>query len=307
MARQLDSIKRMMLIINKIYASSQPDLGIYISSQELLNYLNNRIDTPITERTLQRDIRDIEILFHIEIAYDRKVNGYVINETYTNKEDRLSEMLINFELMNSLDDNTNMRSYILPEHHRAVRSKYMPQLIYAVRYQHPISFTYTLYRRGGELIKKTNILPHYIKESNQLWYVLAYDTNGTQLKSYGVERIQDLLVHEEHFERLLDVDVKNMFNDCYGIWNDEEKPVEEIILQYDDRDGYFLKAMPLHHSQKILIDDGRIFKISLRLKITNDFVMALLARSRSLEVIAPLHLRERINKIYQTAIERNKL
>ena len=35
-----------------------------------------------------------------------------------------------------------------------------------------------------------------------------------------------------------------IYRDCYGIWNDESLPVEEVILQYDNRDGYFLKAMP---------------------------------------------------------------
>ena len=83
--------------------------------------------------------------------------------------------------------------------------------------------------------------------------------------------------------------------------------MENIVLQYDARDGYFLKSMPLHHSQKVLVDDGKMFRISLQLKITNDFVMALLARSRSLEVIAPLHLREKIQNIYKLALERNRV
>ena len=51
-----------------------------------------------------------------------------------------------------------------------------------MRNQHTISFQYVLYRHGGEVITKENILPHYIKESNQLWYVLAYDADGYQLR-----------------------------------------------------------------------------------------------------------------------------
>lgn len=157
------------------------------------------------------------------------------------------------------------------------------------------------------MIAKENVLPHYIKESNQLWYVLAYDSNGYQLKAYGIDRIRNLVVHDMLFERNTDIDVNDMYRDCYGIWDDDRLPVEEVILQYDDKDGYFLKAMPLHHTQKVLVDDGKVFRISLHLKITNDFVMALLSRSRSLEVIAPLHLRERIHDIYLQALERNKL
>ena len=309
MARQIDGIRRMLLIINKIYAASD----VYgsrargVSVQELLNYINDHVDAPISERTLQRDIKDIEVLFHIEVSFDRASNSYLINERYANKEDRLSEMLLNFELLNSVDESPNLRSYVLPEHHRMVYSKYMPQLIYAVEHQHTISFEYVLYRHGGEVIVKENLLPHYIKQSNQLWYVLAYDANGCLLKAYGIDRIHKLVVHDTLFERNVDVDVKGMYRDCYGIWNDDKIPVEEVVLQYDARDGFFLKAMPLHHTQKVLVDDGEIFRISLHIKITNDFVMALLARSRSLEVIKPLHLRERINDVYKQALERNKI
>lgn len=83
------------------------------------------MDAPISERTLQRDINDIEMLFHIEISFDRATNSYRINERFSSREDRLSEMLLNFELLNAVDESPNMRSYILPEHHRAVFSKYM--------------------------------------------------------------------------------------------------------------------------------------------------------------------------------------
>lgn len=307
MARQIDGIRRMLLIINKIYATHGSYGKHGVSVPELLGYINDHMDAPISERTLQRDINDIGVLFHIEITFDRGANIYCINENDSNREERLSEMLLNFELLNAVDESPNMRSYILPEHHRVVYSKYMPLLIYAVKHQHTISFEYVLYRHGGEVIEVDNVLPHYIKESNQLWYVLAYQANGCQLKAYGIDRIRRLIVHDTLFERNLDIDVKEMYRDCYGIWNDEAMPVEEVILQYDDRDGYFLKAMPLHHTQHVLVDDGKIFRISLRLKITNDFVMALLARSRSLEVIKPQHLRERIHDIYQQALERNKI
>lgn len=205
-----------------------------------MSYINDHVDAPISERTLQRDINDIEMLFHIEISFDRATNSYRINERFSSREDRLSEMLLNFELLNAVDESPNMRSYILPEHHRAVFSKYMPQLIYAVRNQHTISFQYVLYRHGGEVITKENILPHYIKESNQLWYVLAYDADEYQLKAYGIDRIRNLVVHDTLFERNVDIDVNGMYRDCYGIWNDESLPVEEVILQYDNKDGYFL-------------------------------------------------------------------
>lgn len=112
MARQIDGIRRMLLIINKIYATN----GLYgnscVSVHDLLSYINDHVDAPISERTLQRDINDIEMLFHIEISFDRATNSYRINERFSSREDRLSEMLLNFELLNAVDESPNMRSYI---------------------------------------------------------------------------------------------------------------------------------------------------------------------------------------------------
>lgn len=76
MARQIDGIRRMLLIINKIYATNGQYGDSCVSVHELLSYINDHVDAPISERTLQRDINDIEMLFHIEISFDRATNSY---------------------------------------------------------------------------------------------------------------------------------------------------------------------------------------------------------------------------------------
>lgn len=47
-------------------------------------------------------------------------------------------------------------------------------------------------------------------------------------------------------------------------------------------------------------------EVTLRLKITNDFVMALLSRSSSIEIPAPQSLKDRMYDIWTAALGRNK-
>ena len=47
-------------------------------------------------------------------------------------------------------------------------------------------------------------------------------------------------------------------------------------------------------------------EVTLRPKITNDFVMSLLSRSSSIEILAPQSLNDRMNAIWAAALERNK-
>jgi predicted DNA-binding transcriptional regulator YafY len=148
------------------------------------------------------------------------------------------------------------------------------------------------------------VAPHFLKESQQRWYLLAIDEG--KLKLFSVDRISNLSCLPEHsFERDKSIDVENLFKDSFGIWNQEDIPVEDIVLSYDALDGKFLKTVPLHHSQTILTDTENEFRIMVHLRITNDFVMELLSRSRSLTVIEPLSLRKRIHDVYANAIERN--
>ena len=137
-----------------------------------------------------------------------------------------------------------------------------------------------------------------------MWYLLALDENG-KLKCYGIDRISNLEESEEKFERDSNIEIGTLFNHCYGIWDAPSIPVEYVELSYSPLDGSFLKAMPLHTSQQILIDNEDEFRISLNIKITNDFVMALLSRSTSLTVIKPESLRNRVAEIYHNALKRN--
>lgn len=159
--------------------------------------------------------------------------------------------------------------------------------------------------KENKLISKI-VNPHFLKESLGLWYLIAIDDNGN-LRNYAVDRISNLEILSSRFKRDESLNPNNMFKNSYGIWDDENIPVEEVELSYSPLDGYFLKATPLHSSQEILVDNQEEFRIKLRIRITNDFVMALLARSNSLTVISPLSLRERINGIYQQALNRNHI
>lgn len=247
--------------------------------------------------------RLIASLFGIEIHHSQEHNGYYMEEVGKGWLGRYEQLFLNFEVLNALDGDNRLDSYVLAEHHRPLHSEWLFPLIQAIKSQHPVSFTYRLVRYGNKLEEK-RVRPHYLKESNQRWYLLAYDDNV--LKTFSIDRIENLRIcEEERFRRDLSINVNELFKDCYGIWNQADIPVEDIELRYDALDGAFLKTVPLHTSQTILADTPDEFRISLRLRITNDFVMELLSRSRSLEVIRPQHLRERIRQVYEAALKRN--
>lgn len=297
--KPVESLIRYMLTIDRLERSKRA-----VPTQELLNYVNDELEKRafrhVTLRTLQRDFIDIDLQF----GYKIKNNGYgyTIEQSPGYLKHRFDEMLLDFDLLSSINSNAQLQRYVLAEHHRPIGSQLMFPLITAIRESCVIEFDYVLYRRDCEIIHK-QVEPYFLKESNQRWYLLAKD-EGT-LKSFGIDRIRDLQHIDRKFVRDESIDVDALFRDCYGIWNDPQMPIEDIELCYDALDGRFIKSVPLHHSQRILVDNDNEFRISLRLRITNDFVMELLSRSRSLTVIHPQSLRERIRKVYEEALKRN--
>ena len=302
MGKRLEGLQRMLVIVNKLKGKQT-----YIPKEELERYvarcMENRGYAARHLRTLQRDFENINELFGIHIEHDKLHNGYHIEEQDEKLMERYEQLLLNFDLLNALADDNDLSSYVLAEHHRPLYSEWLPLLIEAIKHSHPVAFRYILVRHDNEMTEK-KVLPHFLKESNQRWYLLAYE--GDTLKAFGVDRIRELrVVDHETFKRNTSIDVQALFRDCYGIWNQADIPVEDIELKYDALDGSFLKSMPLHHSQKILADTPDEFRNTVRPRSPNDFVMELLSRSRSLEVIRPLHLRERVRQVYEEALKRN--
>lgn len=304
MNQNMGRLIRYILIIQKLSGKRK-----YIPADELISYLNLQMElrgyeVGLSIRTLQRDIAEIGSMFEIEIK-NRRGDGYFIVERNENADLHCEELLLNFDLLTSLNNSAEASGFIIPEHHRPKGVESIPVLIHAIKNSDVIKFDYKLVRKKNKIISK-NVNPYFLKESLGLWYLVAIDDMG-KLRNFAVDRISNPEILNTKFRKDESLNPNNLFKNSYGIWDDDNIPVEEVELSYSPLDGYFIKATPLHSSQEIIIDNDEEFRIKLNIRITNDFVMALLARSNSLTVIKPLSLRERINDIYQQALKRNEV
>ena len=276
---KLSQIRRLAILINKLSAVRYVPTDALVAHVENTLALYDNKDSNYSQRTMQRDFGLIDEMFGIVIRND-KSRGYYIAEL-DEMTDNYKELLLNFELLSSINTDSVLQKYVLAEHRRnAIRHELIAPLLKAIRKRNPIEFDYTLVRHNGKIVHK-RLMPHFLKESQYRWYLIGYDTDG-KLKSFGVDRISAINILEDtQFLRDEHIDIPALFRESYGIWNNPEDPVEEIVLKYDSVDGAFVKTLPLHHSQQILSEDETGITVKLRLRITNDFVMELLSRSRS--------------------------
>lgn len=195
---KINQIRRLAIIVSKLNSKH------YVPAEELVDYVSYTIrarysDTAgCTLRTLQRDFRTIEELFGVTIRHD-KLCGYYIDERYGSAED-YEALLLNFELLNAIDSDSTIQKYLLPEHHRAIILPNIAELLDAIRNRHPVEFDYILVRHGGKVVRKC-LHPYFLKESQQRWYLIGYDTDD-KLKAFGLDRLSSLrILSRERFMR----------------------------------------------------------------------------------------------------------
>ena len=195
-----------------------------------------------------------------------------------------------------------MRDFIIPEQRTMAFSVDIHKVLESIKQRRRVRFSYSLPRSGGKEVEYV-AEPYFLKQSQNRWYLVAMVESV--LKCFELGRFVDFKVLDEDFVQGSGVRAENLFRDCFGIWDDPKMPVEDILLRFSPLDGRFIKTLPIHSSQKIEETDEYV-EVTLHLKITNDFVMALLSRSSSIEILAPQSLKDRMNAIWAAALERNK-
>jgi predicted DNA-binding transcriptional regulator YafY len=227
-----------------------------------------------------------------------------------------------FEMFMAVNSVKGFSDFVYPENRRPNSTKHLQTLIDAIRKKRLIQFYYIKFSNRSKDFLVTQhecvfeslesdvggfyiVEPYALKEFRGLWYLIAKDNKDKKYKTFGLDRISDVK-DMGSFTKEDSLNVAQKYHDCFGIYipHKEYKP-EEVILSFDAENGRYLKANPLHHSQKILIDNENEFKISLYLYITLDFLQEILTRTWSLKVIEPESLREKACKIWKEALKRN--
>ena len=105
------------------------------------------------------------------------------------------------------------------------------------------------------------------------------------------------------FEVLPSFNMKEMFKYCYGIITPKDQVPEEVILSFDPEQGKYIKSLPLHETQEILVDNEEELQIKLKVYITHDFEMELLSYGNNVKVLQPISLIEQIKAVYESGLK----
>ena len=292
-----ESIARYNLIIKKLrkHPASFAEIADYLALESELQEYNYNV----SKRTFQRDLEDIRSLYNIDIQFDFSRKVYFLD--FDEQSDVNERILEAFDTFNALNLSDRLSNNIHFEKRRPQGTENLYGLLHAIKNQLQIKFTYQKF--WEDELTKRNVEPYALKEFRNRWYVLANDLKDNKVKSFALDRLSDLDITKKRFQFPDDFNVNRHYKYCFGIISPNGHKPEEIELSFDPFQGKYIKTLPLHESQQILIDNEKELRIKLTLFITHDFFMELLSYGENLRVIKPESLINDLKSTFKNVLK----
>ena len=291
-----ESVLRYIHIMNKLRTgpATFEQIDAYLTRQsELQGAVFN-----MSKRQFQRDLKDIESIFEVEIKFDFRRKIYAINEDESSEmSQRRMEAL---DVFNALKIGESSSKSIHFEKRKPQGTENFHGLLHAIKNQRQITFTYQKYWEV-ELTHRT-VEPYALKEFKNRWYVLAKDLKDQQIKSFAFDRLTELEINKKRFQPEQNFDVNEYYKFCFGIISPSDHELQEVILSFDPFQGKYIKSLPLHETQEVLVDDEKEVRIKLKIYMTHDFLMEILSHGENVKVIQPASLINSLKPSYKNAL-----
>ena len=202
-------------------------------------------------------------------------------------------------MFNSLNLAQDLKPFIYMEKRKPQGTENLYGLIHAIKNKLQIKFAYQKF--WEEKITQRTAEPYALKEFKNRWYLMA--NNDGSIKSFALDRLTNLEITTRYFKLPTTYNIEESYRFCFGIISPNGAKPQEIILSFDPFQGKYIKTLPLHETQEILLDNEDELQIKLKLCITYDLVMELLSFGDNMKVLQPIALIDEIKMAHQKAYQ----
>ena len=262
----------------------------------------------LTRVTFVRHKNAIEDIFGIYIECDRK-NGYTyyIGNDYVLREDSVQNwMLSTLSVNNIISESLSLQDRILLQQ-VPNEGEYLKMVLDAMKRSVRIDVTYRKY--GTDKPNHLNFEPYCIKLFKQRWYILGhFHRDATEEKPesdyfgiFSFDRILEMSLTGTKFKIDPQFDAQEYFDECYGVLVGDGTPPERIVIRAYGQERYYIRDLPIHHSQKEIGHGEDFADFELFMRPTIDLSAHILSRSSQVKVLSPQWLAEEIRDMHLEA------
>ena len=273
-----------------------------INKQWIRTKLSDGIE--MNRHTFIRYKNAIEETFGVVIECDRKTNRYAICNPHILHDNSVQRwMLSALTVSNIISESLSLQNSILLEN-IPIEGQQLATIIDAMKQRRRISFYYQKYNDTKPTERL--VTPCCIKLFRQRWYVMDFDPQRPKgrFKAFAFDRISQLRLTEQPFELPEDFNAQSIFTDSYGIFIGDVETPQRIVIRAFDNERYYMRDLPLHHSQEVLKEGDDYTDFKLFIRPSTDFIAELLSKGDRIEVLEPEDFREKIREEHRNAAKR---
>ena len=269
--------------ILELYAIIKDNNGI--TKKEIVSKLYK------SSRTIERDLDDLKVDFGI---YTKKTSHYkyIIDKKETEQKyiDRIEKVISLFGTTLFQLKHNGESSFVEDEETTiGLGNRYLDEFYDAITNNFKVAFTYKSFWKDEA--ENVIISPILLKQHNQRWYVVA---NEKENKMYSLDRMSSIeIMLEEPFNS--HGTKKGMFDNVVGI-SQPHLETERIVLAFDPRQGKYIKSLPLHSTQHIILENEKEFVVELNVGVNWELKEKIKMQGSLVKVIEPKHLADEIRE-----------
>lgn len=282
----------------------------------------------IKERTLKADIAFLRSAFGAKIRYDRKGEGYCLDEPFEmpilplNLQDfsrlkvavrtlsQLKHLDIFKDLEATLDKIANAVKLRTASAEITNRIFFEPVPFYqgteliqtflnAMYMGQSIRFQYLSFK--SQEVHTHEIHPYFIQEFSHRWYIVGWSPEYQSIMPFALDRVQNTPNITDSVCDIPNFDRDDYFKNTYGMTRYSEDNIEDVILSFSPLQAKYFKSKPFHAYQTVDETDECLV-VKMRLVVNYELKRKIVGMGADVKVIQPTSLVESIKKIHQKAL-----
>lgn len=158
--------------------------------------------------------------------------------------------------------------------------------------------TFGYQKLNATVPERRKVRPYHVGQIENGWYLIGHDTTRGGERTFALQRISDLEVLRDKFQRPEKFDVREHFGGSFGVWSyaEAKSARHDVRIRFEGYAARIITERRWHPSQELVMEGGRSNTVELRLKLAGleEVTRWVLSWGSKAEVLDPPALKERV-------------
>ena len=148
---------------------------------------------------------------------------------------------------------------------------------------------------------------YFLRTWENRWYLVAEPDNHHHGQSvFALERMDNIRLTEEKMLPSKKITADEYFDGSFGVNHSDDQKPERILIKVYSTQVEYIRALPIHESQKEIETTGEWSIFEYRLVPCYNFYQQLLWHREKIELLEPMYVRDEMKKVIETMIAKYK-